>query len=123
MRRKSYHDRTRRFSRRAKAAMALFRARLGHEYTTDAQGRRIRVFTKDNWCGPEEVRGWLLNRRVVEVDEALEHISQAVLRFLIDGGYIRKDGHGGAYYWITAKAARKYDLPRVLGCPFPELRS
>ena len=101
--------------RRIAAAFNYF----DHQYTTDNQGRRIRVWTRDRWCGPEDVRDWLLGNRAVDPSNALEHVSAAVLRFLIDGGYIRKD-RAAPYYWITAKAAKKYRLRAVLGCVFPE---
>ncbi len=116
-RRKSYEERTGKIGRRARCAVKVFNSGLGREYTVDSQGRRVRVFTRDNWCTPENVREWLLGHRVVEIDEALEHVSRAVLRFLIDGDYLRKDRRAG-FYWNTAKAARKYALPPVIGRTF-----
>ncbi len=41
------------------------------------------------------------------------------LRWLIRDGYLRGDGNGAGYFWITRKAAEKYDLPPVLGRAFP----
>lgn len=119
-RRKSYADRTRYDRRIAKAYNGAFSNVLGHDFRIDEKtGRKIRIFTRDHWCGPEEVRRWLLNNRTVEIEDALEHISDGVLRWLIRDGYLRADGNGAGYFWITRKAAEKYDLPPVLGCAFP----
>ncbi len=119
-RRKSYADRTRYDRRIAKAYNGAFSNVLGQNFRIDEKtGRKIRVFTREHWCGSEAVRRWLLNNRVVEIDDALEHISDGVLRWLIRDGYLRADGNGAGYFWITRKAAEKYDLPPVLGCAFP----
>ena len=106
--------------RHAKTAMALYRAALGPQYRDDPKsGRRIRIFTAENWCTPEDVRLWLLGTRAVEIEDALEHVSENVLHWLIKEDYLRRDRAGG-WHWITAKAAIKYDLPRVMNCPFPK---
>ena len=119
-RRKSYADRTRYDRRIAKAYNGAFSNLLGHDFRIDQKtGRKIRIFTREHWCGPEDVRRWLLNNRVIEIDDALEHISDGVLRWLIRDGYLRAHGNGAGYFWITRKAAEKYDLPPVLGRAFP----
>lgn len=116
--RRSYEERTAMNTKAAAIARGALRSIVGRQFITDPKtGRRERVFTAQDWCGPEDVRAWLLNRRVVELDDALEFVSRAVLRFLIDGGYLRKDAAG--FWWITRKAAEKYDLPRVMGREFP----
>ncbi len=119
-RRKSYADRTCYDRRIAKAYNGAFSNVLGHDFRIDEKtGRKIRVFTREHWCGSEDVRRWLLNNRVVEIDDALEHISDSVLRWMIRDCYLREDGNGAGYFWITRKAADKYDLPPVLGRAFP----
>ena len=119
-RRKSYADRTRYDRRIARAYNGAFSNLLGQDFRIDEKtGRKIRVFTPEHWCGSEEVRRWLLNNRVIEIEDALEHISDSVLRWLIRDAYLRADGTGAGYFWITRKAADKYDLPPVLGRAFP----
>ncbi len=118
-RRKSYAQRTRYDRRIAKAYNGAYTNFLGDKLRIDKKtGRKIRVFTREHWCGPEEVRRWLLDTRIVDIEDALEHVSEGVLRWLIRDGYLRKDPAAG-YFWITRKAADKYDLPPVLGCAFP----
>lgn len=116
-RRRSYAARTGMNKPHLRAlARAMFGAR---QYLIGTDGRRVRVFTKDDWCRPEDVREWLIGLRGVELDDALEYVSKDVLRFLIRKNHLRKDADAG-FYWITAKAARKYELPPVLGQTFPE---
>jgi hypothetical protein len=38
---------------------------------------------------------------------------------LIREGYLRADLANG-FFWVTAKAERRFGLERVLGMPFPE---
>lgn len=113
---RSYEERTKQGS---VAGSLLARGYQGRTFNTDSKGRKVRVFTADDWCRPEDVREWLLNNRVVELDDALEYISQAVLRFLLKEDLLRQDSTSSHFYWVTAKAAAKYELRKVIGCEFP----
>lgn len=91
------------------------------EVTEDGFTYRIRKWR------PEEVRGgkgydketrlWLLNNRVVDPREGEEFVPATYVKKLISEGFLRKM-HG--HYWITAKAAARWDLPKVMNCAFPE---
>ena len=113
----AYDKRQQASSKRFAESRAIFTS-FGNEFTEDADGRKIRLFTKENWCTSEDVRDWLIGNRIVEIEDALEFVSKAVLRFLISGDFIRRDDANG-FYWVTAKAAKKYELRPILGCSFP----
>ena len=91
------------------AARAYAAATAAPQYRTDSRGRTVRVFTRDAPLSWEQVRNFLVNKRVVEEDEALEEIGYNGFRTQIASGTLVKHGN---FYWITARAAARYDLPK-----------
>lgn len=94
----------------------------GVQFTEDADGRRIRIWGNgyEDWVRDEDVRAWLVGLRVVEdLRDGLEYVREVYIKNMVRDGYLRFDATAGVY-WITAKAAEKFDLPKVLGRAFPK---
>jgi hypothetical protein len=92
------------------------------EYLETNDGYRIRIWTDPNhdFVRDEDVRGWLLNTRAIEdLQTGLEFVRESYIKGLIRDGYLRQDKFH-KFYWITAKAADRFKLPRVMGCKFPK---
>ena len=89
----------------------------------EIDGFRVRQWGDgmEDWVTPEDVRAWLLGLRVVEdLRTGLEFVRETYIHnVLIREGYLRKDETTGLY-WITKKAAQRFDLPKVLGRDFPK---
>lgn len=118
-----------RTSQRAKNAIsdrryseAIRRANLAFRrptYIEDENGFRIRVWGDGSfdYVKDEDVRAWLLGNRVIEdLRSGLEFVRETYIRKLVAEGYLRADGY---FYWVTRKAAKRFNLPRVMGCEFP----
>lgn len=117
-------------SQRASNADARFSSAVGiaarHiqavQFTEDEDGRRIRIWGNgyEDWVRDEDVRAWLKGKRVVEdLRDGLEYVREAYIKNMVRDGYLRFDATAGVY-WITAKAAEKFNLPKVLGRAFPQ---
>lgn len=91
----------------------------GPEFIEDEDGFRIRVWGDPNedWTKDSDVRAWLVGKRAIEdLREGLEFVRESYVQSMIKQGFLKKDG---PLYWITAKAAARFDLPRVMGRAFP----
>ncbi len=102
-----------------RAARILFNST---QYVEDEQGYRIRIWGNGNedWVRDSDVRAWLRGKRVIEdLRTGLEYIREGYIAGMIKAGYLRPDMHAG-FYWITAKAAERFGLERVLGKAFPK---
>lgn len=89
-------------------------------FTTDsATGYKVREFCKEAPCTLDDVRGLLLNNRVVHLEEIYEAVGKNVHQYMVSKGYIRADRYNPRMFWITAAGARNYNLPKVLNCAFP----
>jgi hypothetical protein len=103
-------------------AMAVATAAMhGPVYQENNDGSRVRVW-RDGAVEPvtkDDVRSWLLNLRVVDTQEGLEFVRASYIKLMIQIGELRRDARH-SYYWITEKAAKRYDLPEVMGCEFPK---
>jgi hypothetical protein len=111
-----------RFARSTRIALQALSGPQYEEQEIDGAIVRVRQWGDGNedWVTPEDVRNWLTGRRVVLLSEGLEFCREAFIKGLVRDGYLRKDAHPGAgFYWVTAKAAEKFNLPRVMGCKFP----
>jgi hypothetical protein len=99
------------------ASMAI----LGPQFIEDDEGNRVRVWGDgmEDWVTADDVRSWLLGNRVVELREGLEFVREDYVKMMVREGYLRKDARG-SLYWVTEKAAWKWDLPKVMGCAFPK---
>jgi hypothetical protein len=53
---------------------------------------------------------------IEDVRSGLEHVGQSYIKKLVAEGYLRADGY---FWWITRKAAERFNLRRVMGCEFP----
>jgi hypothetical protein len=107
--------------RYARAIRVAMQALHGPQYEEDEEGRRIRVWgvAMEDWVTDDDVRSWLLNTRAVEdLRDGLEFVRETYIKTMVRDGYLRKDPQA-AYYWVTAKAAERFKLPRVMGCEFP----
>lgn len=105
----------------ARAVRILLQS-AGPQYQEDKEGRRIRIWGDPNedWVKPSDVRQWLTGQRVVDdLRDGLEYVRESYLTTMVREGYLRKDPQA-PYYWVTAKAAEKFNLPRVNGAAFPE---
>jgi hypothetical protein len=94
----------------------------GPKFEEDAEGRRIRIWGNgyEDWVRDEDVRNWLLGLRVVEdLRDGLEFCREAYIANMVKQDYLRLDPTTG-FYWITAKAAERYGLPKVMGRKFPK---
>ena len=93
----------------------------GPEFVEADDGQRIRIWGDgmEDWVTPDDVRAWLKGNRVVELREGLEFVRENYITGTGRDQSPRKDRNGGGFYWITAKAAEKCDLDRVMGCEFP----
>lgn len=110
-------------SARFSAAFRIANQNLqGVQFTEDADGFRVRVWGdwKEDWVKVEDVREWLLGLRVVEdLRTGLEFCRETYIKDMVKGDYLRFDPTAGVY-WITAKAAEKFDLPKVMNRAFPK---
>jgi hypothetical protein len=86
----------------------------------DAQGHKIRKFTRENPCGRTEVLEALVGNRGVDKWEVVEIVGMNTFQFMVKEGLLVKDTLN-AYYHVTLKAAKKYGLPKVNGMPFLDL--
>lgn len=108
-------------------------AALAHkpEYVEDAEGNRIRVWSDASVDAQgrviksldvvkdEDVRAWLLGLCVTSIAEALEFVHEKYVRGMIRDGFLRADPLASDRFWVTAKAAERWNLPKVLSCKFP----
>ena len=98
-------------------------AMLGPQYRTVEEGGfeyRVRVWEQgDPDAFDCDVQAWLSGCRVVDLIEGLEFLRDAYVKTLVRQGYLRKDAVG-SFYWVTKQAAKRFKLPKVLGCEFPE---
>ena len=103
-------------------AMAVATAAMGGPvYQENKDGSRVRLW-RDGRVEPvtkDDGRAWLLGQRVVELTEGLEFVRDTYIQGMIKTGMLRKDARF-SFYWITAKGAEYFDLPRVMGCKFPD---
>jgi len=110
-------------SPRFAAAMRIAMQNLnGPQFIEDEDGFRIRQWGNgyEDWVRDEDVRTWLLGLRVVEdLRSGLEFCREGYIRNMVRDGYLRLDPTSG-FYWVTAKAAERYNLPRVMGKDFPK---
>jgi hypothetical protein len=82
------------------------------DFTLDSRGRRVRV-SRPMY---DEVRSFLLRKRVIDTVETLEEMGELCFNALVQMGYVVKDanarrGASSCKYWITAKARDHYKLP------------
>lgn len=109
-------------ARYSEALSIASRAWNGPVFEEDSEGHKIRVWmdAKEGWAEKDElVRAWLLNLRAVEdLRTGLEFARQTTIDQLVREDYLRHIGFG--LYLITAKAAEKYRLPKVMGKDFPK---
>jgi hypothetical protein len=99
-------------------------------FVEEADGQRVRIWsdaTKDksgrvvqslDVVTDEDVRLWLLGERVVTLRSGLEFCHQKYIAGMVREGYLRKDD-AADWFWVTAKAAERWSLPKVMGCKFP----
>jgi hypothetical protein len=120
-RRKSYDERTGRNKGAARVAAKALSGYFDRKYEEDEHGDRIRVFGKGEArrITNDDIREWLLGKRVTDVTEAREFVTEAAFKWCERHGYIRKDSAGLPRWWVTRKAADELKLPRVLNCKFP----
>jgi hypothetical protein len=92
------------------------RVRVWSDASTDAMGRQVKSLdvVKD-----EDVRAWLLGLRVTTIAEGLEFVHEKYARGMIRDGYLRADVLDANRFWVTEKAAERWNLPKVMGCRFP----
>lgn len=94
----------------------------GVQFTEDEDGRRIRIWGNgyEDYVTDDDVRAWLKGLRVVEdLRDGLEFVREGYIKSMVKDGHLRLDPATGVY-WITAKAAEKFKLPKVLGRAFPK---
>jgi hypothetical protein len=91
------------------------RVRVWSDATTDASGR---IITSLDVVTDEDVRAWLLNMRVVTLRSGLEFCHPKYIAGMIRDGFLRKDD-AADWFWVTDKAAQRWNLPRIMGCKFP----
>ncbi len=92
----------------------------GTQYTEDGDGFRIRVWGNgyEDWVTDDDVRNWLKGVRVIEdLRSGLEFCREGYIKNMIRDGYLRQDASG--LWWVTAEAAEKFSLPKVMGRAFP----
>jgi hypothetical protein len=90
------------------------------EYIEDQDGNRIRIWGDGmvDWVKDEDVRSWLLGLRVIEdLNSGLEFVRESYIKSMVAQGYLRKIN---GWYWVTRKAADRFNLPKVMGCDFPK---
>lgn len=90
-------------------------------YIEDEDGFRIRQWGNSNYdyVRDEDVGAWLRNVRVVEdLRSGLEFVRQSYIDMMIRQDYLRWDTKH-KFYWVTAKAALRYNLKKVINCDFP----
>jgi hypothetical protein len=105
----------------ARAFRIASRQISGPTFIEETDGQKVRQWGDgmEEWVTNDDVRAWLLGLRVVELRDGLEFVRETYIHnVLVREGYLRKD-RTGSFYWITAKAAARFDLPKVLGCDFP----
>lgn len=79
------------------------------QYTFDAKGRRVRVFTKELPCTEQDVVMMCLNTRALSEDDVLETVGKHVFQYMVKKDYLRK-AHGDLYY-VTQACQKAYKLP------------
>lgn len=112
--------------RYAKAVRIANERLLGAEFEIVGNGdfeHRVRIWGNpyEDYVTDDDVRSWLLNTRVVELHEGLEFVREGYIKSMIRDGFLRKD-EVGSFYWVTQKAAKRWKLPKVLGCDFAYAR-
>jgi len=100
-------------NRKATAILAKAISQPAEEtYEIDAKGRRVRQ-SRPMY---DEVRTFLLTKRVIDTIETLEEMGQLAFNALVQMGYVVKDHTYNPYktcnrFWITTKARDHYKLP------------
>jgi hypothetical protein len=107
-----------RFAQAARIACLAFN---GPQFEEEADGQRIRIWADGNvdWVTADDVRAWLLNQRVVDLREGLEFVREDYIKMMVREDFLRIDP-SRTFYWVTAKAAERWHLPKVMGCEFPK---
>lgn len=80
------------------------------EYRTDAQGRKVRVWSDLVPCTNEDIRDALVGKQAIEEGEALEAFGANVLAMQVRVGRLYDMGHGT--YAVTLDAQKYFDLPK-----------
>lgn len=104
----------RRFGRAVRIALHAWK---GPQFE-EIDGCKVRIWGDPNedWTRDSDVRAWLLNLRAVEdLREGLEFVRESYLQSMVKQGFLKKDG---PLWWVTQKAADRFNLPKVMGKEF-----
>lgn len=99
-----------------KIARAMFSDE--REFTLDAKGRKVRVFTRENPCTREDVMTLVKGVRGFDEGEALETVGLNVFNYMKQQGYIVKYMPTSDIWMLTTKAQEAYGLPTPAVGPF-----
>lgn len=98
------------FRRHAHEIMKAANANEPITYKVDREGNTVRIPTETRRVLDSEIIEALWNKRGVTIEEMLEAVGREVFTYMIRVGYLRKSATFLDTYWITKKAADRYNL-------------